>query len=105
VLTSAARLGDILLSAIDYLRRLQSECEFDPELSDRLISHRRQAGGALKNYGGAKISIEGREQFLREFIVEPFLSCLPAEDRRSLEKISVGLLPTYEPNAWAISFG
>lgn len=47
-------------------------------------------------------SLEGQEKFYRDFLIDPFLHMLPAEVNIGLNNIYIGILPTFNPNAFAV---
>jgi hypothetical protein len=94
-------------SAIDYLRQLQSQLQDNvTEISPELLKHRfEQVEGFESVYSSIADSVstlEQQEKWLLDEIVTPFLSNIPTEDARQLVDVPVGLLPIYEPNAWAV---
>lgn len=91
------------MSAIDYLRQLQASMPYSGGIPEGILKQRREQ---LKDYADFlttyEPSLENTEKFFREKLVAPFLACIPSDEARNLHDTPVGLLPIYEPNAWAI---
>jgi len=92
-------------SAIDYLKELHSQLQDNiQEISPELLKQRAQIEGVESIYSSSanSFTIEDREKFLYDKIVKPFLSNILPEDAQLLLDVPVGLLPIYDPNAWAL---
>jgi len=98
------------MTAVEYLRRLQTKTRSKPATVENItkdtVKRRRQQFGAndleraLSRF--PVCTLEEQEKLYRDTLITPFLHTLPDSAMKSLRDIYVGLLPTYDPNAWAI---
>ena len=93
-------------SAIDYLRELHNQLHdnkqwIPPDLLKHRVEQFEEMGSVYASRADT-LTIEGRENFLYNSVVKPLLTNIPPKDAHALVDIPVGLLPIYEPNAWAL---
>lgn len=95
------------MTAIEYLRRLQNKMEFRPPPIGDIIRNRSHQQISAEDIERAisrfpVYTLEEQEKFYRDTLITPFLQTLPGDAIKALRDVYVGLLPTYDPNAWAI---
>jgi hypothetical protein len=92
--------------AREYLRELQVKLQDNgQEIPAPLLKHRfelKDYEEAYRSLAPGALTIEGRQEWLNDNLVRPFLSNIASADARLLLDVPVGLLPIYEPNAWAV---
>ena len=89
--------------ALDYLRQLQASIPYEGGVPEDLLRQRtKQVEGYADLVRTKDHSFEGDEKWLRENLILPFLACIPRHEARALHETPVGLLPIFEPNAWAV---
>ena len=94
------------MTAIEYLRRLQNKMEIRPPPIGDIIRNRSQQISAedmeraLSRF--SVYTLEEQEKFYRDTLITPFIQTLPDDAIKSLKDVYVGLLETYDPNAWTI---
>ena len=105
---------EVPLSAIAYLRDLQSQfldiyaAQHANLGSSDLIQRRRHLfeqaglGNVYWQVISSLTSLEVVEKGYREHLIAPFLACIPKHEADMLRSVHVGLLQTFDPNAWAI---
>jgi hypothetical protein len=88
------------MSALSYLRGLQSRMTRSPRMSGLLKEQRASQLGVSGDE--LDLTFEEVETGFRDIIYTPFLSTLPSADRELLNEVTFGFLPITDPNAWAL---
>lgn len=94
------------MSALDYLRSLQGDIDKTMEPPEWIKIHREEQ---LKNdpllreaYQSTRMSIADFEVHIKNHLVNPILQVMDVSESSKLMSVPVGLLPTFDPNAWAL---
>lgn len=97
------------MNSKEYLRYLQKEAGIKPYNIEKLKTHynlrynKERIDKVYEKFIDVNNPLISLENFINKVIVEPFFKILTDEEKKILSNVYVGFLPTYNPNAMAIS--
>ncbi len=91
------------MSALSYLRELQGGVRYRIYVPDDIVAKRsHELQGYQEAYDRTAKTIEAHEEWFKRALVEPLIYSVPRPLNVDLSAVVVGLMPTYDPNAWSL---